>query len=204
MEIKIFKVGRLKTNCYVLLDNKFKKALIIDPGGKIKNLESIVSGYSVEYILLTHGHFDHILYVKKYKDITKAKVIISEADKDFLKKDDLNLSKRFLKNDSLEKFSADILVKDGDILPFSDKIIEVISTPGHTIGSVCYKIENMIFSGDTIFCGTYGHTGFPTGDENLMKKSLNKLYNMQGDFIIYPGHSKSTLLSLERPNIKNI
>jgi len=198
MEIRLFKVGRFKTNCYILFDSKHKKALIVDPGGNIDNFENIISDYSVEYILITHGHFDHILCAKKYKDITKAKIVISEADKEFLEKDELNLSKRFLKNGFLEKFSADILVNDGDVLPFSEEFIEVISTPGHTIGSVCYKIRNVIFSGDTIFCGTYGHTGFPTGSESLMKKSLKKLYSLNVDFKIYPGHSKSTLLSVER------
>ena len=200
IDIKSFKVGRLKTNCYLILDLENFSGVMIDPGGEIKNFEKIISSFKIEYILLTHGHFDHILNVKKYKNLTDAKIVMPEKEKTFSVDSNLNLSSRFLKSNLLESFTPDILVKEGDFIGFGKEKIKVMETPGHTQGSVCYILKNNIFSGDTLFFKTIGSTNFPTGNDEDMKKSLKKLYDLEGDYFIYPGHSKMTFLKNEREN----
>lgn len=200
IDIKSLKVGRFKTNCYLILDLEDFSGIMIDPGGEIKNFEKIISSFKIKHILLTHGHFDHILNVKKYKDLTGAKIVMPEKEKSFSVDSNLNLSSRFLKSNLLESFSPDILVKEGDFIDFGKEKIKVIETPGHTQGSVCYIFKNNIFSGDTLFFKTIGSTNFPTGSDEDMEKSLRKLYNLEGDYTIYPGHSKITFLKNEREN----
>ncbi len=200
IDIKSFKVGRLKTNCYLILDLENFSGVMIDPGGEIKNFEKIISSFKIEYILLTHGHFDHILNVKKYKNLTGAKIVMPEKEKLFSVDSNLNLSSRFLKSNLLESFIPDILVKEGDFIDFGEEKIKVIETPGHTQGSVCYIFKNNIFSGDTLFFKTIGSTNFPTGNDEDMEKSLRKLYSLEGDYVVYPGHSKMTLLKNEIEN----
>ena len=152
--------------------------ILIDTGGEISNFKDEISNMgSFKYILLTHGHFDHILKAKEYRDITGAKIVISKSDSEFTNDNHLNLSNRFLRRSKikLENFDADILLDDGDILPFGKSEIRVLSTPGHTQGSVCYIIDNIIFSGDTLFYNNCGSTKFPTGNINELNTSLKKL-----------------------------
>ena len=200
MEIKTYKVGRLSTNCYLLLDNTSKFAVMIDPGAEIDGIEDQVLGLNLKYILLTHGHFDHILKAKKYRDVFGAKIVISRLENEFTVDGFLNLSDRFLKPNTFESFSPDTLVDDQDELYFGKYKIKVLSTPGHTVGSLCYIIDNNIFSGDTLFKNQCGCTRFPTGSEGEMENSLKKLYSLEGDFNVYPGHGESTILSAEKNN----
>lgn len=198
-EIKIFKVGRFKTNCYLVSNEEKSRSFLVDPGGKIKNFD--VSEYKIDYILLTHGHFDHILNAAEYKELTGAKIVISKAERDFVDDGILNLSSRFLKAHKLKSFEPDILCAEGDEIPFAGENIKILSTPGHTKGGVCYIFQNNIFSGDTLFKGTYGAVGFPTGSKGELQNSLQKLANLEGDFNVYPGHSEMTKLSEERKAI---
>lgn len=201
LEVKIFKVGNLLTNCYFVRDSEEDCCILIDPGGEISNFRDEISNMgSFKYILLTHGHFDHILKAKEYRDITGAKIVISKLDSVFTNDNHLNLSDRFLRRSKikLENFDADILLDDGDILPFGKSEIRVLSTPGHTQGSVCYIIDNVIFSGDTLFCNNCGSTRFPTGDVNELNISLGKLYLLEGNYKLYPGHAEPSYLDQER------
>lgn len=201
IEIKNFKVGEISTNCYIVKDLEENCSVIIDPGGEISNFESEISNVGkVEYILLTHGHFDHIFKAKEYSELTGAKIAISELDSEFTNNNYLNMSERYLRrsNIKLKNFDADILLRDGDTLPFGKNTIKVISTPGHTQGSVCYIINDAIFSGDTLFCNDCGATRFPTGNAGNLNTSLKKLYSLEGDYKLYPGHSDFSLLSNER------
>ncbi len=200
MEIKTYKVGRLFTNCYLLVDNISKCAVMIDPGAEIDGIEDQISGLNLKYILLTHGHFDHILKAKKYRDVFGAKVVISRLESEFTVDGFLNLSDRFLKPNIFESFNPDTLVDDEDELYFGKYKIKVLSTPGHTVGSLYYIIDNNIFSGDTLFKNQCGCTRFPTGSEDKMENSLKKLYSLEGDFNVYPGHGESTILSAEKNN----
>ena len=155
---------------------------------------------NLKYILLTHGHFDHILKAKKYRDVFGAKIVISRLESEFTVDGFLNLSDRFLKPNIFESFNPDTLVDDQDELYFGKYKIKVLSTPGHTAGSLCYIIDNNIFSGDTLFKNQCGCTRFPTGSEDKMENSLKKLYSLEGDFNVYPGHGESTILSAEKNN----
>ncbi len=198
IEIKTYKVGKLATNCYLVTNFKSNCAAIVDPGGESSELEKELLKLNVKYILLTHGHFDHILKAKKYREITRAKIVISTLENEFPSNNILNLSSRFLKPNTLESFEGDILVSDGDEIPFEGLSIKVMNTPGHTRGGVCYILDNALFSGDTLFAGECGYARFPTGNKEDLKASLNRLYSLESDYKVFPGHEKSTLLSQER------
>lgn len=201
LEVKKFEVGSISTNCYLVKDSEQKCCMMIDPGGEVSNFKDEISNMeSFKYILLTHGHFDHILKAKEYRDITGAKIVISKLDSKFTSDNYLNLSNRMLRRSKvkLENFDADILLNDGDILPFGNNNIRVLHTPGHTHGSVCYIIDNVIFSGDTLFADNCGSTRFPTGNVNELNTSLKKLYSLEENYELYPGHSKSSWLEQER------
>ena len=196
LKIQRFPVGILRTNSYLISYNN--KGIIVDPGGRNDKLdESIKKLNGIDYIILTHGHFDHILEVKRYQELTGAKVVIGYDEKDFPMDNSLNLCSEFYKK-GINNFSADILVKDDDVLNFNDKEIKIISTPGHTIGSVCYCMDNIIFSGDTLFKGKVGRTDLVTGNRDNMLNSLRKLYRLNRDYLVYPGHGLTTSLYREK------
>lgn len=196
LKIQRFPVGILRTNSYLVSYND--RGIIVDPGGISDKLdENIRKLNGIDYIILTHGHFDHILEVKRYQNLTGAKIVIGKNEKDFPMDNSLNLCSEFYKK-GINNFSADILLKDGDTLNFNDKEIKVIFTPGHTIGSVCYCLDNNMFSGDTLFRGKVGRTDLATGNENDMLNSLKKLYNLETDYSIYPGHGLTTSLYREK------
>lgn len=201
LTIKSYSVGELETNCYMVCDKQSGEAALVDPGAEeaslTQDIKAILGDTSLKYILLTHGHFDHIAGVKFYKELTGAKVVISEGDKEFPCNDSLNLSFRHFE---VEGFSPDIVVRDNDILMLGTCEIRVIETPGHTMGSVCYVIGDNIFTGDTIMRGSIGRTDFPTSSFSDMKKSLLKLANIRGDYKLFCGHGDRSLLSFEREN----
>ncbi len=206
IEVKIFKVGSIPTNCYLIKDIHKNIGIIVDPGGESSELDKEISLLEeVKYILLTHGHFDHILKAKKYREVTGAKIVISELDGEFTQDNLLNLSRKFLRRSKgiMENFDADIFVKEGYEFYFSEIPFKVLSTPGHTQGSVCYIAENIIFSGDTLFKGDCGYAHFPTGNKEDLKKSIQKLYSLnteKTDYIVYPGHAGVTSLIKEKLN----
>lgn len=196
LKIQRFPVGILRTNSYLVSYND--RGIIVDPGGISDKLdENIRKLNGIDYIILTHGHFDHILEVKRYQNLTGAKIVIGKNEKDFPMDNSLNLCSEFYKK-GINNFSADILLKDGDTLNFNDKEIKVIFTPGHTIGSVCYCLDNNMFSGDTLFRGKVGRTDLATGNENDMLNSLKKLYDLETDYSVYPGHGLTTSLYREK------
>lgn len=196
LKIQRFPVGILRTNSYLISYND--RGIIVDPGGISDKLdENIKKLNGIDYIILTHGHFDHILEVKRYQNLTGAKIVIGKDEKDFPMDNSLNLCSEFYKK-GINNFSADILLKDGDTLNFNDKEIKVIFTPGHTIGSVCYCLDNNMFSGDTLFRGKVGRTDLATGNENDMLNSLRKIYDLETDYSVYPGHGLTTSLYREK------
>jgi hydroxyacylglutathione hydrolase len=194
--------GPLQTNCYILTDTVTGSTAVIDPGFESAELTDAVCAAgteNVEAILLTHGHFDHIMGAKRIKNLTDAKIYIYCDDMAFLKEDALNLYFMFTPFSS-ESFSADASFKDGDILSLGNLEIRVLHTPGHTIGSCCYLVEDAIFSGDTLMQGTCGRTDFPTGSYFQMLESLKRIENLKGNFHVYPGHEGESTLNFERKN----
>lgn len=197
--IKRLTVGALDTNCYIIRDNETDAALVIDPGGDayvIKSALLDMRAYPAA-ILLTHGHFDHILALDDLRT-AKTVVCIHEKDAEMLSESDL-ISPSMLGYNPWPFQKADVLFGDGDRnVSFAGFDFEVIHTPGHTEGSVCYLFGDLLFTGDTLFCGGIGRTDFKGGDLQKMKASLSLLCNMPGDYAVYPGHDRETTLSEER------
>ncbi len=188
-------------NCYFLIDEKNGEAAIVDPAWYGEVLENILEEYDVKlkYILLTHGHFDHIFGVYGLKEATGASVVIHENDAGHLLDENKSLSRGNMPEPQ-KPVNADVLVKEGDVLTLGDEEIKVMHTPGHTMGGVCYVLEKdrVIFSGDTLFCMTAGRTDFFDGSDELMIKSLKRLIALDGDYRVLPGHNRETTLERER------
>lgn len=204
IEVRTFSVGSLSTNCYVVIEKRSGEALVVDPGDTslslIKTLDEI-GGENIKYILLTHGHFDHIKSASELSQKYDAQIVIGEKEEAFLFDENLNLA-FFLGCRSYKPFEADILLSDGDKLSLGESEFTFIETPGHTCGSGCYlfKEDRVLLSGDTLFRASMGRTDFPTSNPVDMMKSLRRLKDLQGDYKVYPGHNQSTTLSYEREN----
>lgn len=185
-------------NTYLLGDEKNNKCVIIDPGASLIDILSAVKNrnFTVEYIILTHGHADHIANVKKLKSETNAKIVAHENEKELLIDRKKNLSVRFPCGP--QEFDADIYVKDKDRLELGELRITFIHTPGHTPGGMCIKVGDHMFTGDTLFAGSIGRTDFYGGDFKQMNKSLNKLSNQNGNIKIYPGHGPTSTIEIEK------
>ena len=195
IEITALEVGKLATNCYVVSSNGV--AFIVDPGadaGEIKNFLDSKS-LKAEGILLTHGHYDHTGAVKNLQDMTGAKIYATADCNDLANS---YKSMAFAFGAVMNEFYTDVIVSDGDDITIGDMSVKVVTTPGHTKGGACYILENNIFSGDTLFQTSYGRTDLPTGDYNALKESLNKLFALEGDYNVYPGHGAQTTLDTER------
>ena len=158
----------------------------------------MIGDTNLKYILLTHGHFDHIIGVKSVKEKYGAQVVISKEDEPMLNSAKLSLA--VFCNAPQNNVDADIIVKDGDEITLGKTKIKVMATPGHTSGSVCYIAENCIFSGDTLFYCSCGRTDFPSGSPEQMMSSLQKLKALDGDYKVYTGHNNLTTLDFERKN----
>lgn len=204
--VETFPVGHLSTNCYIVTDLNTNRRAIIDPGYKnadlVKRIEQ--SGKNTfDYILLTHGHFDHIWFAEEIKALTGAKIIISKEDAPFLSDGMLNLSSAFgMLAFEFPKIHADVTLEDGDKFNLGETEFTFMLTPGHTVGSGCFISfsDNVIFSGDTLFKLSMGRTDFVTGDPVRILDSLKRLGKLQGDFAVYPGHGEATTLDFERKN----
>lgn len=199
MEYKIIKlvVGQLQENCFILFDED-KNAFVVDPGGSSENIIEAIekNSLSIKYILLTHGHFDHVgavaALVKKYK----APVYLSKEDRAFLESPKEVRASAF--GMQIEAAEVDVFVKEGDEISFSEGNIKVIETPGHTLGSVCYLFENYLFAGDTLFNGSIGRTDFPESDHSLMVESLKKLKKLDDEIYVLSGHGPESQISYEK------
>lgn len=196
--VKTLVLGDIYTNTYILKDEKSGKLAVVDPACESDMLlESIESlGSDLEYILLTHGHFDHIGGVASILEKFSPQVVIGEKELTLLNAPSLNLSQWH--NLHIDRIDVGLKLKDNDIFMLGDTKIKYIETPGHTCGSGCYIADDKIFSGDTLFCQSIGRTDFPTSNGREMMLSLMKLKDLLGDYTVYPGHDVSTTLDNER------
>ncbi len=201
IKVECYPVGELQANCYIVFDDIQNLCFAVDTGAPSPQAEESIDrfgGNKLRYILLTHGHFDHIGNAAAMKrKYPTAEIVISEDDSSFTENDALNLSSHFC-DVQIEHFSADITVNDGMELPFGEKTIKIIGTPGHTRGGVCYLFEDMLFTGDTIMSRTTGRMDFPTGSSRDMFESAAKIAALDGNLKLYCGHGNATTLDFER------
>lgn len=196
--IKVIKksVEPIDANSYIVIDTETKNCLIIDFGADFSHLMALCDELklNVSGALLTHGHFDHGMSGYLAKDYG-VKVYVPEGDKDMLHSDD-NLAKKF--GVFAPPYYADEILKEGETEIGGIKV-RVISTPGHTEGSSCFLIGDKLFTGDTLFFGSYGNTSFPGGSFPKIKNSIqNKLFALSGNYEVFTGHGENTDLDYER------
>lgn len=188
--------GPLRVNTYFLVNEQTQEAVVIDSGEnykKVKQTEESL-GVVIKAVLLTHAHFDHAGNAKKMQD-DGAKIYISKLDAPKLL-NELNLSQNFGRK--FDYLTADYTFIDGEELNVCGIKIKVVLTPGHTDGSATFIVDNMMFTGDTLFLGSVGRTDFPTGDYKTLIASIKKLYSHLGEYLVYPGHDQFTTLDHER------
>ena len=198
MKVISEKFGSMDNNCSLIIDEKTNQSALVDCNEFSKKMIDMIGDTDLKYILLTHGHFDHIIGVKSVKEKYGAQVVISKEDEPMLNSSKLSLA--VFCNAPQNNVDADIIVKDGDEITLGEIKIKVMATPGHTSGSVCYIAENCIFSGDTLFYCSCGRTDFPSGSPEQMMSSLQKLKALDGDYKVYTGHNNLTTLDFERKN----
>ena len=186
-------------NTYVVGDESTGKAFIVDPGGFNKETVNWLNdnGFKLEYIILTHGHGDHIGGVKKYMEMFPGvKLVAGEHEKELLASPMMNASREICGESIM--LTADIWVHEGDTLKVGDIELRFMHTPGHTPGSVCYQHEKTLFCGDTLFYQGYGRVDLAGGNSLQMALSLKRLLKLPGDVICYPGHGMKTKIAWER------
>ncbi|MDI6731644.1 MAG: MBL fold metallo-hydrolase [Candidatus Margulisbacteria bacterium] len=174
MQIKTIKVGELQTNCFIVIDESTKDAVVIDPGDEAGKILAELKGLKVKKLIITHGHYDHVGAVKELKKRLRADVLMHPDD--------------------AWLFQPDVFVNDGDEINFGNLALKAIHTPGHTPGGICLYLDGHLFSGDTLFAGTYGRTDLPGGSEGLMAQSLKKLAKLPPSTKVYPGHGGQTTI----------
>ncbi|MDE6385160.1 MAG: MBL fold metallo-hydrolase [Eubacterium sp.] len=196
--VKTAVFGQLENNCYLLTDDASGKSALVDCTDASDKMIDFIGNANLEYILLTHGHFDHIGGVKEIKEKYGAKVVISNEDAGMLSSSKLSLAAFCggVQNNT----EPDILVQDGDIITLGEAAVTVLATPGHTKGGVCYMAEDVIFTGDTLFFCSCGRTDFPGGSFDEIKQSLKRIAAFDKNYRLYPGHDRATTLDFEKQN----
>lgn len=198
MLVKAYQVGQIGTNCYLVADEETGKCAVIDPGDSGAKLAEIIrsAGWTPVAILLTHSHFDHILGIPGLRESWRGlPVYCHPAD---------------MAGEALEEHIFGMTVPTvrafGDLTPYGEGdaiavgglTIQVMHTPGHSPGSVVLQVEDVLFTGDTLFRGSMGRTDLNGGSFDQIMHSLARLANLQGDFKVYPGHESSSTLEFER------
>ena len=194
MEIRNLYPGSWGSNCYLLLSDGH--AAVVDPSADARTILNAVSseGATLDCILLTHGHFDHIVSVDRLRDATGAPLYIHKFDAEMLTDGHKNAFYTFFRMDKVYR-PADKLLSDGDELTLGNECIRVIHTPGHSQGSVCYLCnDELLLTGDTLFSDTYGRYDLWGGDGQTLFSSLSNMRNLPQDLPIYPGHGESVSL----------
>lgn len=194
-------VGMVMTNCYIGYNDDTREAFIVDPGDDARRISRAVRErkLNVKGILLTHGHFDHIMAVPELEAEFGAPVYAYEAEEALLKDTQMNLSAPWVGR--ALSLSAERLLKDGEKFELAGFEIQAIHTPGHTAGGVSYYLaaEQVLFSGDTLFRGSYGRVDLPTASGADIARSINeKLLPLPEETAVYPGHERETTIGHER------
>lgn len=193
-------VGMIQTNCYLAMNQETKEAFIVDPGDEAARIEAALSRMEAKptAILLTHAHFDHILAVTRLKETYGIPVCAMKEEKELLLDPERNLSAGYMHPVALK---ADRLLSDEEEFCEAGFLIRCLHTPGHTPGSCCYFLpeEEVLFSGDTLFCQSAGRTDFPGGSMSQMVRSLHRLMEeLPENTDVLPGHDQPTTIGEEK------
>lgn len=194
MIIKRVVAGIYGANCYIIMDENTKEAVVLDPGGDVDDIEKAIKSINadVKYILLTHGHVDHVGGVDELRNIVNAKVGISEKDYVLMEKG------TYIYGDAFDK-NVDLFLKENDIIKLNNFDVECIETPGHTKGGLVFKVNENVFTGDTLFTGSIGRTDLEGGNyEEIMNSLKNKLISLNDDCIVFPGHGPRSTIRNEK------
>ena len=192
MKVKLLRVGPIGTNCYILEDDQTSLAAVIDPGDEPELIQEALEkeGVEVRYLLLTHGHYDHTTAVPAlHRVYPQADIYIHQADANGAGSTLFPLAGEV---DDLK------LYDEGDVIRLGDHEIQVLHTPGHSPGSVTLKVEDVLFTGDTLFAGSCGRTDLRGGSYEQIMQSLKRLGELKGDFHVCPGHEATSTLERER------
>ncbi len=197
MQVNTISVGALHTNCYILRDSE-NHAVIVDPGDDADRILRFVRAedLKVQAIWLTHGHFDHIGAADMLRRTLECPVAVYADEVPLLADPQMNLSA--VLGGIPMTLTADITYKNGETFTFGGETVRVLHTPGHTGGSCCYLVGDLLFAGDTLFAGSVGRTDFPTSDMAALFRSLQKLAELPGDYTVLAGHGPATTLQTER------
>ena len=197
MEISVLQLGPISTNCYIFRELGKPHCGVIDPGGQGRQLAAWLKerGLQPEAVLLTHGHFDHIMGIPALRDEwLELPVYCHPAD--FGEGDTVDMFGKHYP--TVRSFGHITPYQEGDVVEVAGFELEVLETPGHTPGSVTLRSGENLFTGDTLFAGSMGRTDFEGGSEEQMNESLRRLYRLEGDYVVLPGHEGQSTLDRER------
>lgn len=189
MNIKLMQVGEIGTNCYLLEDEDTRSAAIIDPGGEARGIlgQAKADGVQVKAILLTHSHYDHTGAVRELREaLPGVPVYLHPADA------------AQLGTAVMPPIGETLPYQEGDTVPVGNLTVQVLHTPGHTPGGVTLRVEDVLFTGDTLFAGDCGRTDLPGGSYEEILASLGRLGRLEGNFHVCPGHEQTSTMDRER------
>lgn len=200
MKITKYMTGPIQVNTYLVYDEETKKGFIVDPGGYEPRITAQIKDEAVElqYIILTHGHGDHIGGVEAFKkDFPAAKIVALRAEDKMLHDPEANCSIEMFRKAIM--IDAEIQVEDGDLLEAGNMELKFIATPGHTEGGMCIYTGKTLFSGDTLFCRSIGRTDFAGGNfSDIINSIKTKLFILPDDTVVLPGHMGKTTIGEEK------